>query len=110
MKENVHVKTIDLADNELFNDIDSVINLLTDIRNKYNKNHIIELEQEFVGYEDRYFQVVVRRLETDNEYSKRVEKEKQAELKEKDLMKKLQEEQQRKLKIQQQIDNLKKQL
>ena len=110
MKENVHVETIHLKDSELFKDIDSVINLLTNIRNKYNKDHSIELEQEFVGYEDRYFQVVVRRLETDNEYNKRIEKEKQSELKEKDRIKKLQEEQQRKLKIQQQIDNLKKQL
>jgi hypothetical protein len=110
MKENVHVETIHLGDNELFNDVYSVIDLLTNVRKKYNKDHSIELEQEYIGYEDRSFQIVVRRLETDNEYNKRLEKEKKEELKEKERHKKLEEKKQRKLKIQQQTDNLKKKI
>lgn len=110
MKQIKRIATIDLDEEILFNDIDSVIKYLQNIKSQYKKEERIYLKQEWSGYEDNYFEIVVERLETDDEEKNRIEVEesewRQAEEKRRiDFA-----EQKRKEGIKKQIDNLKKQL
>lgn len=108
--KNYITKTIDLDHDVLFGEIGSVIKHLQNIKSQYKNGEIIYLNEEWSGYEDNYFQIVVKRLETDAECKARLEQEdlkfKKAEVKRrKDFA-----EQKRKEGIKQQIDKLKEQL
>lgn len=99
-----------LDEDTLFNEVNSVINYLHKIKAQYKNGERLYLNQEWSGYEDNYFEIVVERLETDAEEKARLEKE-EAEWREAEKKRKEDfAEQKRKEGIQQQIDNLKKQL
>lgn len=110
MKQIITVKTIDVSKKDLFGNLNVVLNYLTNIKNKYKNGEIVTLEEGWEGYEDNYFQIVVRRKETDAEEKVRLEAEesewRKSEIKRREDFA----EQKRKEGIQQQIDNLKKQL
>ncbi len=109
MKEYIR-KTIDLDDDVLFGEINSVIKFLSGVRDQYKNGESVYLNQEWSGYEDTYFEIVVERLETDKEYKERIKKEEELEALEKEKQKINLAEKQRKAEIQKQINLLKKQL
>lgn len=110
MKEIITVKTISVKKDDIFGNLNVVLNYLTNIKNKYKNGEIVTLEEEWEGYEDNYFQIVVRRKETDREEKARLAKE-ESEWKEAEEKRKRDfAEQKRKAEIQNQIDKLKKQL
>lgn len=53
---------------ELFNNIDSVIKVLSNCR----KQGYVTLEQNWIGYEDNYFTVIKKEKENDEEYYRRL--------------------------------------
>jgi len=107
-KQIIRINTISLDEDTLFNDINKVISYLNSIKSQYKNGESIYLNQEWSGYEDNYFEIVVERQETDEECLAReeeAEREKRRGEKRKEA-----EECKRKKAIQQKIDNLKKQL
>jgi len=107
-KETIIIDTISLKEDTLFGEINQVISYLNSIKSRYKNGESIYLNQEWSGYEDNYFEIVVERQETDEECLAReeeAEREKRRGEKRKEA-----EECKRKKGIQQKIDELKKQL
>ncbi len=110
-KIRLFIDTISIDRDELFGELDSVIDLLSKIRNKY-KNEDIYLNEEWSGYEDNYFEIVVSRLETVDECKVRIKKEEEEALQEQQRVQKAKkaEEVERKREIENKIKELQKQL
>ena len=109
MKEHIR-KTISVDDDVLFGEINSVIKFLSGVRDQYKNGESVYLNQEWSGYENTYFEIVVERLETDKEYNNRLRAEEESEALEKEKQKINLAEKERKAEIQKQINILKKQL
>jgi hypothetical protein len=110
MKKVKHLATIDIADHDLFGEINSVIEYLSEIRDSYSNGETIELSQNWSGYEDNYFEILVSRFENDDEYTLRLVEEHKEFLAEMKLQDEIELEQKRVNEILQQIENLKKEL
>lgn len=110
MKKVKNIATINVGNYDLFGEINSVIEYLSKIRDSYSNGETIELCQEWIGYEDNYFEILVSRFENDDEYTLRLEEENKEFLAEMKLQDEIELEQKRVNKILQQIENLKKEL
>lgn len=102
-KLKVIVATIDVETGCLFGEINAVIAYLSKVRDKYKNGEYIEVNEEWSGYEDNYFQINVTREETDEECLKREDEEKKVLMKELEKQVKLKKEQLRKEEIKEQI-------
>jgi len=107
-KETIIIDTISLKEDTLFGEINQVINYLNSIKFRYKNGESIYLNQEWSGYEDNYFEIIVERQETDEECLAREEEAKRE--KRRGERRKEAEECKRKKAIQQKIDELKEQL
>ena len=109
-KQMIHVATVDVERDDLFGEIGDVISFLTEIRDTYKNGEHIEVEEDWNGYEDNYFEIHVTREETDEECLKREDCENKALLKERKKQDKLKKEQIRIEEIKEKIKQLQKQL
>lgn len=110
-RQRVFIDTISVDRDSLFGEIGSVIKYLSHIKNKYKKEDIY-INEEWNGYEDNYFEIIVSRLETDQECRIRIEQEEKEAQREKLREQRRLEsiEGKRKQEIKKQIEQLQKQL
>lgn len=111
-KEIIRIATIGLDKDTLFGKLPQTLEYLSTIQRQYKNGETIWLNEEWSGYEDNYFEIVVERQETDQECLAREEEERVEAEREKRREERRKEAKdcKRRKAVQQKIDELKKQL
>ncbi len=111
-KQIKRIATISLDKDTLFGKLGQTIEYLSTIQRQYKNGETLWLNEEWSGYEDNYFEVIVERVETDVEcLAREIEEKAEIEREERrETRRKEAEDCKRRREIQKKIDDLKKQL